>query len=116
MAYLPAPLILASAIAARTEHLALNLVVMLPLYDPVRLAEEMAVVDIISNGRVSYILGLGYRPGGIRAFGKDLARRGRHRRREARPAPSAARGRRGCAPRPAHRGHPAAGHARAAHC
>ncbi|EUA30307.1 luciferase-like monooxygenase family protein [Mycobacterium xenopi 4042] len=57
--YLPTPLILASAVAARTERLALTSVVLLPLYDPVRLAEEMAVLDIISRGRVSYILGLG---------------------------------------------------------
>jgi hypothetical protein len=59
--YLPTPLILASAVAARTEHLVITSVVILPLYDPVRLAEEMAVLDIISRGRVSYILGLGYR-------------------------------------------------------
>lgn len=49
--YLPSPLMPASAIAARTERLALSPVVILPLYDPVRLAEEMAVLDIISNGR-----------------------------------------------------------------
>src|SRR3954469_6937944 len=60
--YLPATLILASAIAARTERLALNLIVLLPLYDAVRLAEEMVVLDILSQGRASYILGLGYRP------------------------------------------------------
>lgn len=42
--YLPTPLVLASAIAARTERLALTLVVVLPLYEPVRLAEEIAVL------------------------------------------------------------------------
>ena len=34
----------------------------LPLYDPIRLAEDMVVLDIISSGRVSYILAVGYRP------------------------------------------------------
>ena len=74
--YLPAPMILASAVAARTENLPLNVVAVLPLYDPVRLAEEMAVVDIISNGRVSYTLALGYRQEEYEQFGKDFARRG----------------------------------------
>src|SRR4030081_3170266 len=48
--YLPSPLILASAIAARTERLMISLVaVILPFYDPVRLGEEIAVLDIISK-------------------------------------------------------------------
>src|SRR3954467_1432013 len=53
--YLPSPLILASAMAARTTTLPITIaVVLLPLYDPVRLAEEMAVLDIISNGTGSH--------------------------------------------------------------
>jgi alkanesulfonate monooxygenase SsuD/methylene tetrahydromethanopterin reductase-like flavin-dependent oxidoreductase (luciferase family) len=74
--YLPTPLVLASAIAARTERLALSLVVILPFYDPVRLAEEMAVLDIISKGRVSYIFGLGYRPEEFEHFDLSLRDRG----------------------------------------
>lgn len=75
--YLPSPLILASAIAARTERLMLNLVVLLPLYEPVRRAEEMAVLDIISQGRASYVFGLGYRPEEYEPFGLNLRARGR---------------------------------------
>lgn len=75
--YLPSPLILASAIAARTERLMLSLVVILPFYDPVRLAENIAVLDIISKGRASYVLGLGYRPEEFEHFGLDRASRGR---------------------------------------
>ncbi|MCX2932631.1 LLM class flavin-dependent oxidoreductase [Mycobacterium sp. CVI_P3] len=75
--YLPVPLILGSAIAARTERLLLTLVVILPLYDPVRLAEEIAVLDIISKGRASYVFGLGYRPEEFEHFGLDVSRRGR---------------------------------------
>jgi hypothetical protein len=75
--YLPTPLILLSAIAARTSRLAINAVVILPLYDPVRLAEEMAVVDIISRGRTSFTLGLGYRSEEYEHFGKNVHDRGR---------------------------------------
>ena len=75
--YLPVPLILGSAIAARTERLFLTLVVILPLYDPVRLAEEIAVLDIISKGRASYVFGLGYRPEEFDHFGLDVTHRGR---------------------------------------
>lgn len=74
--YLPAPLILASAIAARTQQLLLTLTVVLPLYDPVRLAEEMALLDIISRGRATYIFGLGYRAEEYEHFGIDKRRRG----------------------------------------
>lgn len=75
--YLPAPLLLASAIAARTQRLALSLILILPFYDPVRLAEDMAVLDILSGGRASYILALGYRPEEYEIFGLSLADRGR---------------------------------------
>ena len=75
--YLPAPLLLASAIAARTERLALSLVVIVAFHDPVRLAEDMAILDIISGGRASYVLGLGYRPEEFEHFGLDMSRRGR---------------------------------------
>ena len=75
--YLPSPLILASAIAARTERLPLSLILLLPFYDPVRLAEDMAVLDIISKGRASYILALGYRPEEFEHFGVDMRTRGR---------------------------------------
>src|SRR4051794_20240475 len=75
--YLPSPMILASGIAARTEHLALSLILILPFYDPVRLAEDMAVLDIISAGRASYILALGYRREEFEHYGVDLRTRGR---------------------------------------
>jgi alkanesulfonate monooxygenase SsuD/methylene tetrahydromethanopterin reductase-like flavin-dependent oxidoreductase (luciferase family) len=75
--YLPTPLVLASAVAARTSRLPINVVAVLPFYEPVRLAEEMAVIDIISNGRVSYTLGLGYRPEEFEHFGKRVRDRGR---------------------------------------
>ena len=75
--YLPSPLLLASAIAARTQRISLSLILLLLFYDPVRLAEDMAVLDIISRGRASYILALGYRPEEFEQFGLSLGERGR---------------------------------------
>jgi alkanesulfonate monooxygenase SsuD/methylene tetrahydromethanopterin reductase-like flavin-dependent oxidoreductase (luciferase family) len=75
--YLPSPFLLASAAAARTQRLALNLILILPFYEPVRLAEDMAVLDILSNGRTSYILALGYRPEEFEHFGVAMKDRGR---------------------------------------
>lgn len=76
--YLPAPMILASAMAARTKTLPIMVaVVLLPLYDPVRLAEEMIVVDILSRGRVSYVAAIGYRPVEYEMYGVDFRRRGK---------------------------------------
>jgi alkanesulfonate monooxygenase SsuD/methylene tetrahydromethanopterin reductase-like flavin-dependent oxidoreductase (luciferase family) len=76
--YLPSPMILATALAARTSSVQIVLaVVVLPLYEPIRLAEEMVVLDIISNGRVSYVCGIGYREDEYGMFGVDFRRRGR---------------------------------------
>ena len=75
--YLPSPLVLASAIAARTERLMLNLVLLLPFYDPARLAEDIAVLDHISAGRASYVFGIGYRQEEFDHFGLSLSDRGR---------------------------------------
>lgn len=76
--HLPSPIVLASAIAARTERLPIMLAaVVLPFWDPVRLAEDMSVLDIISNGRVSYAFGIGHRPQEYEHFGVDMNRRGR---------------------------------------
>jgi alkanesulfonate monooxygenase SsuD/methylene tetrahydromethanopterin reductase-like flavin-dependent oxidoreductase (luciferase family) len=76
--HLPAPLMLASAIAARTRSLAILLAaVPIPLWDPVRLAEEMTVLDLISGGRVSYAFGIGHRSQEYDHFGADMTTRGR---------------------------------------
>ena len=76
--YLPSPMVLATALAARTTTLpVMAAVVLLPLYHPIRLAEEMIVLDIISGGRVSYVAAIGYRPEEYELFGVDFHRRGR---------------------------------------
>lgn len=76
--YLPSPMILATAMAARTTTLPIMVaVVVLPLYQPVRLAEDMAVLDVISRGRVSYVAAVGYVPAEYEQHGVDFHRRGR---------------------------------------
>ena len=76
--HLPVPHILASAIAARTKHLAILLAaVPITFWDPVRLAEEISVLDIISKGRVSYAFGIGHRTEEYEHFGVDLHERGK---------------------------------------
>jgi alkanesulfonate monooxygenase SsuD/methylene tetrahydromethanopterin reductase-like flavin-dependent oxidoreductase (luciferase family) len=75
--YLPSPMVMASALAARTERMRIMVsVVLLPLYDPVRLAEEMVVLDLISRGRVRYVAAIGYRPEEYEMYGVDYSRRG----------------------------------------
>lgn len=76
--HLPTPLILASAIAARTKQLAIILAaVPIPLWDPVRLAEEMNLLDLIGKGRVSYAFGIGHRREEYDHFGLNMSTRGR---------------------------------------
>ncbi|MDG5486729.1 LLM class flavin-dependent oxidoreductase [Mycolicibacterium gadium] len=75
--YLPSPLLLGAAIAARTNQLMLNLVILLPFYDPARLAEDIAVLDHISAGRATYVFGIGYRAEEYAHFGLSLSDRGR---------------------------------------
>jgi alkanesulfonate monooxygenase SsuD/methylene tetrahydromethanopterin reductase-like flavin-dependent oxidoreductase (luciferase family) len=76
--YLPSPMVLASAIAARTTSLPITIaIVILPLYDPIRLAEEMIVLDILAKGRVMVVAAIGYRPVEYELFGVDYHRRGK---------------------------------------
>jgi alkanesulfonate monooxygenase SsuD/methylene tetrahydromethanopterin reductase-like flavin-dependent oxidoreductase (luciferase family) len=75
--YLPSPLLLATAAATRTSSLAINVgALLLLMYDPVKLAEDMVVLDHLSGGRVSYTIGLGYRDAEYAMFGVDPKRRG----------------------------------------
>lgn len=75
--WLPSPLIMASAIAGRTRRARISVnALIVPLYDPVRLAEDIAVLDNITAGRFSFVAGMGYRPMEYHAAGKDWSRRG----------------------------------------
>jgi probable F420-dependent oxidoreductase len=68
--YLPSQLVLLSAVAAVTGRLRLGTgIVVAPVHDPLRLAEDAAVLDQISRGRLSLGLGLGWRAEEYRMFG-----------------------------------------------
>ncbi len=75
--YLPSIIPFAGAIVGRTQKIGVMFSALLaPLYDPVRLAEDLAVLDIASRGRVFTTAGLGYRPEEYAAVGKDFKKRG----------------------------------------
>lgn len=74
--YCPSPIGFGAAIAARTERIRIGTnIVVLPLVHPLRLAEEAAVVDVLSNGRFTLGVGIGYREAEFNAFGVPLRER-----------------------------------------
>ncbi len=73
----PAPLVGLAAIAARTSRVSLGTgVLLLPLYHPMCVAEEGAMVDMISGGRLILGVGAGYAPEEFAAFGLSVKQRG----------------------------------------
>lgn len=74
--YLPSALMMAAAVAARTSRIAVSVsVVPAPLYDPLKLAEDIAVLDHIAQGRASVVLGNGYVPSEFAMFDVPLSER-----------------------------------------
>jgi len=75
--FLSAPLLLAGMMVAVTERVRISVSALLvPLHDPLRLAEDIAVLDIAAGGRFSATCGLGYRPEEYACFNVDWATRG----------------------------------------
>ncbi|WP_433017818.1 LLM class flavin-dependent oxidoreductase [Kribbella sp. CA-294648] len=72
-ATLPSPNTLLAAIAARTDRIRLgNMVTVLPLYDPLRLAEEIGMIDQISCGRLNLGIGSGVAPDEFAKYGMSM--------------------------------------------
>ncbi|GAA0943599.1 putative FMN-dependent luciferase-like monooxygenase [Nonomuraea longicatena] len=73
---LPAPLVFLAHAAARTERIRLGTgIITLPLEQPVRVAEDTAVLDLLSGGRLEVGVAGGGTPSAFTAFGKDPAER-----------------------------------------
>ncbi len=74
--YCPSPLTTLSAMAAVTQKMRLvTSVIILPFHDPLRLAEDIAVLDIISNGRVDLVMAAGYIPSEFEMFDVSIKKR-----------------------------------------
>ncbi|PWC10847.1 putative FMN-dependent luciferase-like monooxygenase [Brenneria roseae subsp. americana] len=74
---LPSPLVFLAQVAARTQRIRLGTgVITLPMEQPLRVAEDTAVLDLLSNGRLEVGVGSGGTPSSFAAFGHDSAQRG----------------------------------------
>ncbi|MBI4695892.1 MAG: LLM class flavin-dependent oxidoreductase [Gammaproteobacteria bacterium] len=75
-AFLPNPVLLAGLVGMRTQRLKVGPAVMLaPLYHPLRLAEDAAVIDLATKGRFVCALGIGYVEEDFHAFGIPFKQR-----------------------------------------
>jgi len=74
--YLPSPLPMAAAIATRTSNIRIGInALVAPFHDPLRLAEDAAVVDVLSGGRLDLTIAGGYVPEEFEMFGVALSER-----------------------------------------
>ena len=74
--FLPSPLIVCSAVAARTKRIQIGTsVLLLPLHHPLHVAEDVVTLDVVSGGRFVLGVGLAYQEADFRAFGIDKKHR-----------------------------------------
>jgi putative FMN-dependent luciferase-like monooxygenase len=75
---LPAPLVFLAQVAASTSRIRIATgIITLPLENPIRVAEDTAVLDLLSGGRLEVGVGTGGTPSSYPAFGLDSSNRGR---------------------------------------
>jgi alkanesulfonate monooxygenase SsuD/methylene tetrahydromethanopterin reductase-like flavin-dependent oxidoreductase (luciferase family) len=73
----PSPLVLAGMVVGATTRIGVSISALLgPLHDPLRVAEDLAVLDLAGGGRVITTFGIGYRPEEYAQQGKSWDRRG----------------------------------------
>lgn len=76
--YLPSPLPMAAAIAARTQDIAIYVAaIVASFHDPLRLAEDAAVVDLVARGRMRLVIANGYVADEFAMFDVPLSERAR---------------------------------------
>ena len=74
--YMPSPIPLISAMAARTTNVRFTIAALIaPFYDPLRLAEDILVLDHLSKGRVDFIVAAGYVPDEFAMYGVPMTER-----------------------------------------
>jgi len=76
--YMPSPIVFGAGVATRTKKIRIAQGVgLVPHYHPVRLAEDLAVLDILSNGRAEMAMGIGYLGFEFDAYGLPKGKRGK---------------------------------------
>lgn len=76
--WMPSPFTFAGAVLGATRRIAVTVSAIIgPLHDPLRLAEDIAVLDLLSGGRLVTVAGIGYRPQEYALFDVEWKRRGK---------------------------------------
>ena len=74
--YCPSSMVQAASILGPTQQIKVHLsALVVTMHDPLRLAEDLAVLDNLSNGRIRFTAGMGYRPHEFEMFGRDITKR-----------------------------------------
>ena len=70
---MPSISVMAAALAVQTKRIRIGTgVVVIPLHNPIRVAEEFAMVDLMSDGRLEFGVGRGYQPSEFAGFDIDM--------------------------------------------
>jgi alkanesulfonate monooxygenase SsuD/methylene tetrahydromethanopterin reductase-like flavin-dependent oxidoreductase (luciferase family) len=79
----PSPLLLLTKAAEVSKHMRVGTgILVLPLWDPIRIVADISTLDVLSRGRVDLGIGRGYQPHELRGFGQEMSE-GRERFEEA---------------------------------
>ena len=74
--YCPSSMILAASILGATRNIVAHLsALVVNMHDPLRLAEDLAVLDNLAPGRIWLTAGMGYRPHEFEMFGRDITKK-----------------------------------------